>query len=145
MHILRVSESFDSAHFLSGYQGKCQNIHGHRWTVEVEVQSETLKKEGHLKGMVVDFGDLKKDLKNIVKVLDHSLMIQKGTMREETLKCLYEDNFKISVFDFRTTAEEFSKYFYELFNKKDYDVKRVSVYETPNNVAIYEAKQCHTK
>jgi len=140
MHILSVSESFDSAHFLSGYSGKCQNIHGHRWKVAVEVQSETLKEEGQLKGMVVDFGDIKKDLKKIVKKLDHSLMIEKGTMREETLKCLYKDQFKILEFDFRTTAEEFSKYFYNLLNEKNYDVKRVSVYETPNNVAIYEAE-----
>ena len=45
MYILKSEHSFDSAHFLSGYEGKCAHIHGHRWKVEVEVQSETLLKK----------------------------------------------------------------------------------------------------
>lgn len=60
MYILKTEQSFDSAHFLSGYDGKCSNIHGHRWTVEIEIQSETLNSTGKLRGMIVDFGDLKK-------------------------------------------------------------------------------------
>ena len=31
MYILKTSASFDSAHFLAGYTGKCANLHGHRW------------------------------------------------------------------------------------------------------------------
>ena len=57
--------SFDSAHFLSGYEGKCSNIHGHRWKLEVTVQSETLEQTGQIRGMVVDFGQLKDDIKKI--------------------------------------------------------------------------------
>ena len=41
MYQLTTHASFDSAHFLSGYEGKCSNIHGHRWKLEVTVQSET--------------------------------------------------------------------------------------------------------
>ena len=37
MYRLETNASFDSAHFLKGYQGKCSNIHGHRWKVEVAV------------------------------------------------------------------------------------------------------------
>lgn len=43
MYQLTTHASFDSAHFLSGYEGKCSNIHGHRWKLEVTVQSETLE------------------------------------------------------------------------------------------------------
>ena len=46
MYQLTTHASFDSAHFLSGYEGKCSNIHGHRWKLEVTVQSETLEQTG---------------------------------------------------------------------------------------------------
>ena len=63
MYSLKTNSSFDSAHFLAGYEGKCRNLHGHRWTVEVEVGGEKLMQDGQTRGMVVDFGDLKKDLR----------------------------------------------------------------------------------
>lgn len=138
MYILQAEQSFDSAHFLSGYKGKCANIHGHRWRVIAEVKSEKLLQGGQLDGMVVDFKDLKGDLKAIVDYYDHSLVIQKGTMREQTLNCIVEDGFKVIDVDFRPTAENFSYHFYKILEEKGYDVKRVSVYETPTNCAIYE-------
>ena len=45
MYTIKTEASFDSAHFLKGYQGKCSNLHGHRWRVVVEVQSEELKED----------------------------------------------------------------------------------------------------
>ena len=36
MYQLKTEADFDSAHFLSGYTGKCSNIHGHRWHVEID-------------------------------------------------------------------------------------------------------------
>ena len=45
MYILKTEQSFDSAHFLSGYEGKCANIHGHRWRVIIEVKTEQLAKD----------------------------------------------------------------------------------------------------
>ena len=65
MYQLTTHASFDSAHFLSGYEGKCSNIHGHRWKLEVTVQSETLEQTGQIRGMVVDFGQLKDDIKKM--------------------------------------------------------------------------------
>jgi len=138
MFILKAEQSFDSAHFLSGYNGKCSNIHGHRWRVVVEIKSDKLIDGGQQDGMVVDFGDLKKDLKEIVDFHDHALIIQKDTMRKETLKCLLEDEYTVIEINFRPTAENFSYYFYNLVKNKGHEVKRVSVYETPTNCAIYE-------
>ena len=65
MYILKTEAAFDSAHFLHGYNGKCSNIHGHRWIIEVEICSEKLIEEGQTRGMIVDFGDLKRDLKAV--------------------------------------------------------------------------------
>lgn len=141
MFILKAEHSFDSAHFLSNYEGKCSNIHGHRWRVIIEVQSEVLNNDGQLGGMVVDFGDLKKDVKQIADYFDHALIIQENTMRKETLDNLIEDGFKIVTVDFRTTAENFSAYFYNYMKEKGYNVKSATVYETPTNSATYEENE----
>lgn len=138
MYILKSEHSFDSAHFLAGYEGKCNNIHGHRWKVEIEVQSEKLIENGQLEGMVIDFGDLKRDLKEMVDYYDHALIIQEGTMRRETLKCIIEDGFKVINVNFRPTAENFAEFFFKAMKNKGYNVKRATVYETPTNSAIYE-------
>ncbi len=138
MYILKAESAFDSAHFLSGYAGKCANMHGHRWRVIVEVQSETLINGGQLDGMVVDFGDIKRDLKEIVDCYDHAFIYQKDTLKANTVSCLLEEGFKLIEVSFRPTAEQFSKHFYDLITEKAYKVKRVTVYETPTNCAVYE-------
>lgn len=138
MYILKVEHSFDSAHFLAGYDGKCRNIHGHRWKVEIEVQSDRLIDDGQLEGMVIDFSDLKKDVKEMVDYYDHAFIIQEGTMRKETLNCLLEDSFKIIIVKFRPTAENLAAYFFNYIKEKGYEVKRATVYETPTNSAIFE-------
>lgn len=138
MYTLKVEHSFDSAHFLANYEGKCGNIHGHRWKVEIEIKSESLVQGGQLDGMVIDFGDLKKDVKSMVDYYDHALIIEKETMREQLLSSLKEDGFRIIEVNFRPTAENFSAFFYKIIKNKGYNVKSVTVYETPNNSATYE-------
>lgn len=137
MYTLISEASFDSAHFLANYNGKCKNIHGHRWTIKIEIFSETLEKSGSTRGMIIDFGDLKKELKNIADYFDHGLIIEKNSMRNATLEALKEDNFKIIEVDFRPTAENFSKYFFDYFKDKNFNVKQITVFETPNNCATY--------
>ena len=119
MYTLKTEHSFDAAHFLYGYEGKCSNIHGHRWRVVAEVSSDELETTGQNRGMYVDFGDLKKDLK------------------ETTLKALQDENFRIIQFAFRPTAENMAKYFYDKMSGRGYKVKQITVYETPNNSASY--------
>jgi 6-pyruvoyltetrahydropterin/6-carboxytetrahydropterin synthase len=80
MYTLKTEHSFDAAHFLYGYEGKCSNIHGHRWRVVLEVSGEELTDEGQMRGMLIDFGDLKKDLKEEVDYLDHCLIMEKGSL-----------------------------------------------------------------
>lgn len=137
MYQLTTEHSFDSAHFLAGYDGKCGNLHGHRWRVLLTMQSETLREDQQQKGMCVDFAELKKDLRTELDALDHVLIIEQGSLRESTMKALQEEKFQVVEMPFRPTAENFARYFYELFTLKGYPVAKVEVYETPNNSAGY--------
>lgn len=137
MYTLQTSACFDSAHFLKGYEGKCSNIHGHRWQVEVTVAAEELQTEEQTRGMVVDFGTLKEDLKELVSRLDHTLIIEEGSLKQSTKEALREEEFSIVELPFRPTAENLAKYFYDELEAKQYQVILVKVYETPNNCAGY--------
>ena len=67
MYILTVEDHFSSAHQLRGYQGKCENIHGHNWRVVLKVKGSELNDIG----LLIDFHELKSILKDILNQLDH--------------------------------------------------------------------------
>ena len=67
MYKITVEEHFDAAHFLRGYQGKCEALHGHRFTVVVSLSASGLDELG----MAYDFTELKKHLRKILARLDH--------------------------------------------------------------------------
>lgn len=138
MYMIKVEHSFDSAHFLAGYSGKCSNIHGHRWRVEVEISARDVITEGQCSGMVVDFSSLKRDVREKLDFFDHALIVEDGSLRKETLQYLTEDGFRVIQVKFKPTAENFSCFFYHQIREKGYNVKRVIVYETPTNCATYE-------
>lgn len=137
MYSLRTESSFDAAHFLSGYDGECAYIHGHRWRVIIEIQSENIIPDGTTREMVVDFGKLKEDLKTVVDCFDHSLIVEDRTLSFRTMDALKDEGFKIIVLSFRPTAENFAKYFYDKIAALGYRVRQALVYETPNNCATY--------
>jgi len=72
MERLRVTKcfSFDSAHFLPGYDGKCSRVHGHTWRVAVTVEGTV----DPATGMVVDFAVLKKIVEPWIELLDHRVL-----------------------------------------------------------------------
>lgn len=137
MYSLKTEHSFDSAHFLRGYEGKCSNIHGHRWRVIIEIYDKAVGDDGQTRGMLVDFGRLKEQLKAETESLDHCLIIEKDSLRIGTIFALKEEGFKIVEMDFRPTAENFAKYFYDKFTDMGYSVREATVYETPKNCASY--------
>lgn len=137
MYCLKTESSFDAAHFLAGYEGKCRNIHGHRWRVVAEIYGWDLKENGQMRGMLVDFGDLKKDLRAVTDKFDHVLIYEKGSLKANTVLALEEEGFRLMEVAFRPTAENFSRYFYEKMQDKGYSLYRVEVYETPDNCAFY--------
>lgn len=136
MYKLKTTASFDSAHFLSGYNGKCANIHGHTWKIEVEVSEKSLIAEGEKRGMVIDFSDLKKSVRALADRYDHTLIYEQGSLRESTLTALRDEGFSLTEIPVRPTAENFARLFYEALSA-ELPVSCVTVYETPDNCAAY--------
>ncbi len=138
MYNLETSSAFDSAHFLSGYNGKCANIHGHHWVVKVVVSGDSVQQKGEKRGMLIDFGDLKKIVRELADNFDHALLYEKNSLKTKTLEALTEENFRLIELDYRPTAENFAKNFYDILSSQyNLPVKSVTVYETPDNCASY--------
>ena len=70
MYLLKVEERFEAAHSLRGYDGKCARLHGHSWAVEAEVSGDKLNSLG----ILVDFKDVKRELKAVLDRLDHEFL-----------------------------------------------------------------------
>jgi 6-pyruvoyltetrahydropterin/6-carboxytetrahydropterin synthase len=68
MYEIVVEQYFEAAHFLRGYKGKCENMHGHRYTVVVRLQGTKLNEIG----LVYDFTDVKRHLGGILAGYDHT-------------------------------------------------------------------------
>lgn len=137
MYTLETSAAFDSAHFLAGYNGKCANIHGHRWSVKVRISADSLIESGEKRGMVIDFGDMKREVRALADFYDHALLYEKGTLREKTLDALNEEGFRLIELPYRPTAENMSRAFYNILKEKGLPVNTVTVYETPDNCASF--------
>ena len=81
MFKLSVIQNFCAAHFLRGYKGKCQNLHGHNWKVEIILKSDKLNDIG----MVKDFKEIKNKLKNVVEQFDHTCLNNHEVFKEGRL------------------------------------------------------------
>lgn len=68
--VLKTLLDFASAHSLRDYPGDCAKLHGHNWKIEVQVVGEKLNNIG----MVIDFKEIKKHAKEVVKELDHTYL-----------------------------------------------------------------------
>ncbi len=141
MYRIETEASFDAAHFLKGYEGKCKNLHGHRWNVLVSAEGKALQTSGPKRGMLLDFGDLKAAVRALAEEFDHAFLVEDGSLKPETLKALTAEDFKIVTLQFPTTAENLSRYFYDRLKEKGYPVHAVTVYETPNNAATYDGEE----
>ncbi len=120
MFVLKIVTDFASAHSLRNYPGDCSRLHGHNWQVEVMVGSKELNNNG----IVIDFRDIKKQTKIVVKRLDHQYLN------------------KIVPFDkLNPTSENLAKYFFDevgrLININDVKVKAVTIWETSRASVTY--------
>lgn len=137
MYGLECEYAFDSAHFLTDYYGKCENLHGHRWRVVAKIEQPELQTEGTMKDMVLDFGVFKKTVKEICDRFDHTFLIEKGSLKPDTLAALQSEGFNLTVLPFRTTAENLAKHIFGELEKRGLPVAEIEVDETPNNRAFY--------
>ncbi|MFW6365677.1 MAG: 6-carboxytetrahydropterin synthase QueD [Spirochaetota bacterium] len=67
MYYLTVEDHFSSAHQLRGYKGKCENLHGHNFKVQLTVRGIILNDTG----LLIDFHDLKAAVKEVMTHIDH--------------------------------------------------------------------------
>ncbi len=105
---IRITKAFkfEMAHALKGYDGLCRNIHGHTYELKVTVAGNLVSDENSPKlGMVMDFGDLKKIVKEeIVNKYDHSLVLY--NKMSESLIAELKNNFeRIILKDYNPTSE----------------------------------------
>jgi 6-pyruvoyltetrahydropterin/6-carboxytetrahydropterin synthase len=70
MYEIKIESYFSGAHRLRGYDGQCENLHGHNWKVEIFVSSWELREDG----MVLDFRRLKQATQNVLETLDHKYL-----------------------------------------------------------------------
>lgn len=108
--ILKVRDTFQAAHFLREYKGKCEKTHGHTFEVEVQVTVLTLDTTG----IGIDFTEIKKTLTEILP--DHTLLND--------------------IYTFNPTAENLARQFYQEISKK-FPVRSVTVWESKDASATY--------
>lgn len=99
--------SFETGHALYGYDGKCKNVHGHSYKLFVTVIGSPIEDKNHVKyGMVIDFTDLKKIVKEeVVDVFDHATVFNKNTPHIELAKELEERGHHVILVDYQPTSE----------------------------------------
>jgi 6-pyruvoyltetrahydropterin/6-carboxytetrahydropterin synthase len=119
MYELMVEGTFDAAHQLVGYEGPCENLHGHTWKAQVFLSGAKLNKTG----MLMDFKQIKAELHFILSKLDHT-------------------NLNIVPYFKKTnpTSENVAKYIFDEFSNrigKNRTVAKVTVFESPITSASY--------
>jgi 6-pyruvoyltetrahydropterin/6-carboxytetrahydropterin synthase len=117
-----IERNFSSAHQLRGYKGKCENLHGHNYKIEIFAKGSELNNIG----LLVDFVDLKEAADDIVRYLDHRNINELPP-------------FDIEI---NPSAENLARFILEKIASRISDervqVYKVRCYETPTSVATYE-------
>lgn len=122
MYSVTITGHFDAAHFLYEYQGKCANMHGHRWNYQITVKSRFLNNQF----MLMDFGDMKAAAKELAERFDH-----------QVINDIFPFNSKGKI---SPTAECLAKYFYDELAKTQHFIPRftrVRIFESPDCFAEY--------
>ena len=123
--------SFETGHALYGYDGKCKNVHGHSYKLSVTVIGQPITDNTNVKfGMVIDFGDLKKIVKEeIVDVFDHATVFNKNTPHVELAKELQDRGHNVLLVDYQPTSEMMVIDFSEKISKR-----------LPNHIKLHSLK-----
>ena len=109
MGTIRITKefTFETGHALYGYDGKCRNVHGHSYKLSVTVIGIPITDTSNVKlGMVIDFGDLKKIVKEeVVNPFDHATVFNKNTPHIELAEELMNRGHKVILADYQPTSE----------------------------------------
>ena len=122
MFEVMIERNFSSAHQLRGYKGKCENLHGHNYKIEIFARGRELDNIG----LLVDFGELKGAADEVVQYLDHRNINELPPFDEQL----------------NPSAENLARYILERVAARVSDdrvqVYKVRCYETPTSVATYQ-------
>ena len=133
MSNIRITKqfSFETGHALYGYDGKCKNVHGHSYRLDVTVIGQPISDNSNVKfGMVIDFSDLKKIVKEeIVDVFDHATVFNKNTPHVELAKELQDRDHNVLLVNYQPTSEMMVIDFASKIKKR-----------LPNNIALFSLK-----
>ncbi|CAN5871498.1 6-carboxytetrahydropterin synthase QueD [soil metagenome] len=126
-----VQIHFCYGHRLLDYDGACAHPHGHNGLVEIELESEGLDQ----RGMVFDFGDVKRDVKTWIDArMDHQMILRKD---DPLVAWLEEQGEPFMILDDNPTAENIARAIYEHLIEAGYPVRSVQLWETPSSHATY--------
>lgn len=107
--MIRITKifNFETAHVLYNYDGKCKNMHGHSYKLFVTVKGNPIKDLDHHKnGMVVDFGDIKKIVKEeIVDIWDHAVLVNGDSPHKLLGESLEDQGHKVIFCKYQPTCE----------------------------------------
>ena len=131
MHRIVKKLDFCYGHRLMDYDGKCARPHGHNGILEVEIVGATLDR----RGMLYDFGDVKRRLMDFVdERLDHRMLLRRDDPLVAALASVGEDVF---VMDVNPTAENIAKLICMEGRNRELPVAAVRLWETPSSFAEY--------
>jgi len=123
--------AFCYGHRLLDYDGVCRHPHGHNATAEVEVRSDALDH----RGMVVDFGDIERPIKEwIEREIDHKMVLRRD---DPLVKPLVDLGEPVYLVDTNPTVELLARLIADAGRQLGLPIVRVSVYETPASFATY--------
>lgn len=107
--MIRITKifTFETAHVLYNYDGKCKNLHGHSYKLFVTVKGTPINDLEHPKnGMVVDFGDIKRIVKEqIIDPWDHAVLVNGASPQKALADNLEEQGHKVISCNFQPTCE----------------------------------------
>ncbi|MEC4112987.1 6-pyruvoyl trahydropterin synthase family protein [Myroides pelagicus] len=132
--------TFETGHALYGYDGKCKNVHGHSYKLAVTVIGSPIEDTNNVKfGMVIDFGDLKKIVKEeVVDQFDHATVFNKNTPHVELAKELEQRGHHVILVDYQPTSENMVVDFAQRIKSrlpKDIDLVTLRLQETESSYA----------
>lgn len=127
-----VQIHFSYGHRLLDYDGPCAHPHGHNGLVEIELESKELDS----RGMVVDFGDVKRDVKAwIDERMDHQMILRRD---DPLVGWLEEQGEPFYVMDDNPTAENIARQIFAHAEGRGYPVAAVRLWETASSFATYQ-------
>ena len=133
--------TFDAGHRLMKHKGKCYNLHGHTYKLEVSIWNEQVVDHN---GMVLDFGDLKKIVNDVIDKWDHAMVLNEEDL-QNIIHCK-KFGYKYETLEVEPTAENMAIYLYDAILKqlpKNIYVEKIKLWETPTSCAeIFGEKRC---